>query len=243
MAGDVVADCLRLVARLYVVILIADALMVQVLGADTPEEWLPHDRGAKIAALSTVAIYAFWRFLRYRMDSYIASNPLPSADATGDTEDEVQGRGLAAAHPDAAAARHGRLDHRRGRRPAGAVRARDQHHAADRRRLGVRPGGVVRQPVAGARHRVGHILPRRGFLPHRRVCRLQQGQGHGRGLQRPLAEAPAPERPAPYRAVRPGRPHHQFQPRLDGGEVQPRLRPRHRRRAVAQDGEEDRAPT
>ena len=34
MAGDVVADCLRLVARLYVIILIADALMVQVLGAD-----------------------------------------------------------------------------------------------------------------------------------------------------------------------------------------------------------------
>ena len=83
MAGDVVADCLRLVARLYVIILIADALMVQVLGAMTPEEWLPHDRGAKLAALSVVAIYAFWRFVKYRMDSYIASNPLPSADAAG----------------------------------------------------------------------------------------------------------------------------------------------------------------
>jgi small-conductance mechanosensitive channel len=88
MAGDVVADCLRLVARLYVIILIADALMVQVLGAMTPEEWLPHDRGAKLAALSMVAIYAFWRFVKYRMDSYIASNPLPSADAAGDAEDE-----------------------------------------------------------------------------------------------------------------------------------------------------------
>ena len=44
MAGDVVADCLRLIARLYVIILIADALMVRVLGAMTPEEWLPHDR-------------------------------------------------------------------------------------------------------------------------------------------------------------------------------------------------------
>ena len=69
MAGDVVADCLRLVARLYVIILIADALMVKVLGAMTPEEWLPHDRGATIAALSTVAIYAFWRFVKFRMDS------------------------------------------------------------------------------------------------------------------------------------------------------------------------------
>ena len=90
MAGDVVADCLRLVARLYVIILIADALMVRVLGAMTPEEWLPHDRGAKLAALSAVAIYAFWRFVKFRMDSYIASNPLPSADAAGDAEDEAK---------------------------------------------------------------------------------------------------------------------------------------------------------
>ena len=90
MAGDVVADCLRLFARLYVVILIADALMVTVLGAMTAEEWLPHDRGAKIAAITLVAIYAFWRFVRFRMDSYIAANPLPSADATGDTEDDVK---------------------------------------------------------------------------------------------------------------------------------------------------------
>jgi moderate conductance mechanosensitive channel len=90
MAGDVVADCLRLVARLYVVILVAEALMVRVLGAMTPEEWLPHDRGAKIAALSVVAIYAFWRFVKFRMDSYIASNPLPSADAAADAEEDVQ---------------------------------------------------------------------------------------------------------------------------------------------------------
>jgi small-conductance mechanosensitive channel len=90
MAGDVVADCLRLVARLYVLILIADALMVRVLGAMTAEEWQPHDRGAKIAALSAVAIYAFWRFVKFRMDSYIAANPLPSADATGDAEDDVK---------------------------------------------------------------------------------------------------------------------------------------------------------
>lgn len=90
MAGDVVADCLRLVARLYVIILVAEAMMVKVLGAATPDEWLPHDRGAKIAALTAVAIYALWRFIRYRMDSYIAANPLPSADATGDAEEEVK---------------------------------------------------------------------------------------------------------------------------------------------------------
>jgi small-conductance mechanosensitive channel len=88
MAGDVVADCLRLFARLYVVIVIADALMVQVLGAMTAAEWEPHDRGAKVAALSAVAIYALWRFVKFRMDTYIASNPLPSADAAGDVEDD-----------------------------------------------------------------------------------------------------------------------------------------------------------
>ena len=89
-AGDVVADCLRLVARLYVIILIADALMVGVLGAMTPEEWLPHDRGAKLAAMTAVAIYALWRFVKYRMDRYIADNPLPSADASADAEEDVQ---------------------------------------------------------------------------------------------------------------------------------------------------------
>jgi small-conductance mechanosensitive channel len=90
MAGDVVADCLRLVARLYVVIVVANALMVQVLGVMTAAEWAPHDRGAKLAAISAVAIYALWRFLRFRMDTYIAANPLPSADVTGDAEDEVR---------------------------------------------------------------------------------------------------------------------------------------------------------
>jgi small-conductance mechanosensitive channel len=90
LAGDVVADCARLAARLYVAIIIAQALMVQVLAASTAAEWAPHDRGAKIAALSAVAIYALWRFLRYRMDSYIASNPLPSADSAGESEDDAQ---------------------------------------------------------------------------------------------------------------------------------------------------------
>ncbi len=90
MAGDVVADCLRLIARLYAIILIADALMVTTLGAMTAEEWAVHDRGAKIAAITLVAIYAFWRFVRFRMDSYIAANPLPSADAAADPEDEVK---------------------------------------------------------------------------------------------------------------------------------------------------------
>lgn len=90
MAGDVVADCVRLLVRLYVAILVAEALMVRVLSAFTADEWVAHDRGAKIAALSAVAIYAFWRFLRYRMDSYIAANPLPSADVAAEGEDEVK---------------------------------------------------------------------------------------------------------------------------------------------------------
>jgi len=90
MAGDVVADCVRLAARLYIAIVIVQALMVQVLAASTAAEWAGHDRGAKIAAISAVAIYALWRFLRYRMDSYIAANPLPSADSAGESEDDAK---------------------------------------------------------------------------------------------------------------------------------------------------------
>lgn len=90
MAGEVVADCLRLVARLYVLILMADALMVRTLGAFTAEEWLPHDRGAKIAALSAVAIYAFGAVPEVPHGPYIVSNPLPSADVAADNEDEVR---------------------------------------------------------------------------------------------------------------------------------------------------------
>ncbi|WP_422029098.1 mechanosensitive ion channel family protein [Reyranella sp.] len=90
MAGDVVADCVRLLVRLYVAILIGEALMVQVLAAATADEWVAHDRGAKMAAITAVAIYAGWRFLKYRMDSYIAANPLPSADVSGDSEEEVE---------------------------------------------------------------------------------------------------------------------------------------------------------
>jgi small-conductance mechanosensitive channel len=91
MAGDVVADCVRLLVRLYVAILIAEAMMVRVLAAATADEWAVHDRGAKVAAITAVAIYAAWRFLKYRMDSYIAANPLTAADVSGDSEDqEVQ---------------------------------------------------------------------------------------------------------------------------------------------------------
>ena len=109
MAGDVVADCLRLVARLYVIILIADALMVRVLGAMTPEEWLPHDRGAKLAAVSAVVIYAFWRFVKFRMDFVYRLQPAALGRCGGRRRGRREGRGLAPAHPDAAAARHRRL--------------------------------------------------------------------------------------------------------------------------------------
>ena len=89
MAGDVVADCLRLVARLYVIILIADA-DGPVLGAMTPEEWLPHDRGAKLAAVSAVVIYAFWRFVKFRMDPTSPPTRCPRPMRQGDAEDDVK---------------------------------------------------------------------------------------------------------------------------------------------------------
>ena len=168
--------------------------------------------------------YVAWRILKYRMDRYIADNPLPSAGFAGDADDDAP-----------AAASRLRTIMPVLRVTSGVTflivggllvlsAARREHHAADRRRVGAGTCRVVRQPVAGARHRLGRVLPRRGFVPRRRVHRRQQGQGHGRGLLGALDPAAPPERSAPHRAVRPAHPHHQLQPRLDDGEVQPVVR-------------------
>ena len=77
--ADVTANCARLAFRLWVTVAMARALMVGASGAMTPEEWLPHDRAAKLAALTALAFYVAWRILKFRMDRYIADNPLPSA--------------------------------------------------------------------------------------------------------------------------------------------------------------------
>ncbi len=87
--GEVVASCARLGVRLWVAVAIARAVIVGALGAMSVEEWLPHDRGAKVAAISALALFVAWRILKYRMDRYIADNPLPSAGFGGDAEDDV----------------------------------------------------------------------------------------------------------------------------------------------------------
>ena len=244
MAGDVVADCLRLIARLYVVILIADALMVRVLGAMTAGGMgrrttaAPRSRRSRL-----VAIYAFWRFLRFRMDSYIAANPLPSADAAADAEDEVK-----------VAASRLRTLMPLLRAMAGSVilvvggllvlselgvNITPLIAGASVFGLAVSFGSqsLVRDVVSGI-----FFLAEDAFRIGEYVdCSKVKGTVEGFSVRSP--EAAPPERPAPYRAVRPGHPHHQLQPRLDGGEVQPRLRAGHRRRAAAQDGEEDRHST
>ena len=87
--GEVVASCARLAVRLWVAVSIARAVMVGALGAMTPEEWLPHDRAAKLAAVSALALFVAWRILKYRMDRYIADNPLPTAGFSGDADDDA----------------------------------------------------------------------------------------------------------------------------------------------------------
>ena len=87
--GEVVASCARLGVRLWVAVAVARSVMVGALGAMAPEEWLPHDRGAKLAALSALALFVGWRILKYRMDRYIADNPLPTAGFAGDAEDDA----------------------------------------------------------------------------------------------------------------------------------------------------------
>lgn len=87
--GDVMAGCARVALRLFVVTVAAEALVVDTLGIIPPTAWGPHDRALKVAALSAFAAYALWRFLKYRMDRYIADNPLPQAGFGGDAEDDA----------------------------------------------------------------------------------------------------------------------------------------------------------
>jgi small-conductance mechanosensitive channel len=87
--SDVVAGCVKFAFRLIVVIVMADAVVVSALGVMTPELWAPHDRAMKVAAISAFATYALWRFAKYRMDRYIADNPLPTAGFVADGDDSA----------------------------------------------------------------------------------------------------------------------------------------------------------
>ncbi len=84
--GEVVASCVALSVRLWVAITVARALMVGASGAMTAAEWAPHDQAAKVAALSALAFFVGWRIVKYRMDRYIADNPLPVAGVIGDDD-------------------------------------------------------------------------------------------------------------------------------------------------------------
>ncbi len=86
--GEVVASCIRLAVRLWVAVSISRAVVVGAMGFMSPIEWAPHDRGAKLAALSAFAFFLVWRILKYRMDRYIADNPLPTAGFGGEAGDD-----------------------------------------------------------------------------------------------------------------------------------------------------------
>ncbi len=86
---DVVAGCVRLAFRLFVLIVVVDAVVLSALGLMTPAEWEPHDRAIRLAAISAFAAYALWRFVKYRMDRYIADNPLPVAGFVADGDDDA----------------------------------------------------------------------------------------------------------------------------------------------------------
>jgi small-conductance mechanosensitive channel len=87
--GDVVAGSVRLALRLVVIVVAADAVLIGALGIMDPAEWHgAHARSIRIAALSTFGLYLLWRVIRYRMDRYIADNPLPSAGFDPDAEED-----------------------------------------------------------------------------------------------------------------------------------------------------------
>jgi small-conductance mechanosensitive channel len=87
--GEVLASCIRLAVRLIVIVVAARALLVDALGVMSPEEWEPHQSAIKLAAISTLATYALWKILKYRMDRYIADNPLPSSGFDPDAEEDA----------------------------------------------------------------------------------------------------------------------------------------------------------
>ena len=87
--GDVIAACLRLALRLIVIVVAVDAILVVALGMMDPAEWEPHARAVRLAAISAFASYVLWRILKYRMDRYIADNPLPAAGFQGDGDDDA----------------------------------------------------------------------------------------------------------------------------------------------------------
>jgi small-conductance mechanosensitive channel len=89
--GDVIAGCVRLAVRLLVLLVVAQAMLVDAFGVMTPQEWEPHRNDLKLAALSAFAAYVLWRFIRYRMDRYIADNPLPTAGFGGAAGDNDEG--------------------------------------------------------------------------------------------------------------------------------------------------------
>lgn len=85
--GEVMAACLRLAVRLLVVVVAVQGILIDALGMMSPEDWEPHERAIKLAAVTTFLIYTLWRFVKFRMDRYIADNPLPSAGFGGDAAD------------------------------------------------------------------------------------------------------------------------------------------------------------
>jgi small-conductance mechanosensitive channel len=86
---DAVAACARLGMRLIVLVVAADAILLDALSIMAPSEWEPHARAIRIAAISAFVVYAFWRFAKYRMDRYIADNPLPSAGFDPNADDDA----------------------------------------------------------------------------------------------------------------------------------------------------------
>jgi moderate conductance mechanosensitive channel len=91
--GEVVAGCLRLAVRLILIVVAVQAILIDALGVMSPQEWEPHQSAIKLAAISTFAAFALWRIVKYRMDRYIADNPLPTAGFGGNTADNPDGDG------------------------------------------------------------------------------------------------------------------------------------------------------
>ena len=168
-ASDVIARCVFVAAMLGAIALVAETWIVNVLALVNADGWRALTRASLTAAFTLFAAYVAWEFVKFATFRY-GAQPAPGSGGCAGRGEPARGRQrLPACNANAAHAHRARHHDLCDRRADRVVRARREHHAADRRRVGVRPGDLLRQPDAGARYRIGRLLPRRRCFPGGRL--------------------------------------------------------------------------
>jgi small-conductance mechanosensitive channel len=90
-AVDLVARCLRLAARLYFIIALAQIWVVDVLALVSPAQWEKQQAGLAAAGLALYAAYVIWHVAKYRIDLYLARNKVAATGFAADGAADAEG--------------------------------------------------------------------------------------------------------------------------------------------------------